>query len=327
MIDDIAQNYRNKVHDPRYVALPVKDERLESMAKYPLPYLNAPMWPVFENQTVRVNRKTLVNFLNAPHGTCSDDACAAPKMMAYTGISEIDVLAISEHFSAIPAETQREQQGSVQRGKTLFDQKCATCHDASQPSGYNATAMSLFSAHWIEQYANGELGARRTMPKLSISRQDAHDLYAYFQDSRASREKELAQAVAKIESQFDQISEGNLSAKARFYIWNRFWRDTGCVHCHGIEGRAKDAFSMANRGDIAHWLNESDASTLYRRLAIKQKEQAFGMGAIPAGMPATGQPLPPQLLSLIGVWIQSGCPDEKNEKICIPSETAMHEDR
>ncbi|MDO6705303.1 c-type cytochrome [Photobacterium sp. 1_MG-2023] len=315
-IDEVASHYRQGIDDFRYVALPVKDERLKSMADYPLAYLDAPVWPVFQSKSARVNRTTLVNFLNAPHGTCHEGTCIAPGMMAYTGISESDVLAISEHFSAIPAETQREQQGSIRRGKMLFDQKCATCHDSSQPSGYNATAMSLFSAHWIEQYANGPVVAGRSMPRMTVSRRDAHDLYAYFQDVRARSQTKLAQAVSQIELNFERLPQKHLSAKALTYIWHGFWRDTGCVHCHGIEGRAKDAFSMASRREIEHWLKTKDARALYQRLAIREKEEAFGLGAAQAGMPATGRPLPSQLIQLLGIWIKSGCPNETHQQLC-----------
>ncbi|WP_330959958.1 hypothetical protein [Photobacterium sp. 53610] len=315
-VDEIARNYRNHIHDPRYVALPVKDERLQSMEKYPLSYLNAPVWPIFEKQTARVNRKTLTKFLNTPHGTCSGGKCAAPKMMAYTGIHENDVISLSKHLDAIPAESEMERQGAKSKGLKLFENNCVMCHGSSQLTGYNAAAMSLFSADWIYLYANGKSVEGRTMPKLSVSRHDAYDLYAYFQDARAKNEKALAEAIQQIDLNFDQLPQGTIPPKALHFIWNRLWRDGGCVHCHGIDGRAKDAFSMANRRDIERWLREKDAKTLYQRLAIREKEQKFGMGANPAGMPATGRPLPNQLIKLLGIWIKSGCPNEEDEMIC-----------
>lgn len=315
-IDEIAYNYRNKISDPRYVALPVKDKRLESMEKYPLSYLHAPIWPMFEKQTVRVNRKTLAKFLNAPHGTCDGNSCNAPKMMAYTNISEDEVIAINEHLGAIPNESDLEVKGSIKKGEALFKQSCSMCHGNSQLSGYNANAMSLFSADWIHQYANGKAVEGRTMPKLPISRHDAHDLYAYFQHSRSENEKALAKAVSQVSADFEQLPKGSIPPKALTYIWNRLWRDTGCVHCHGIEGRAKEVFNMAGKEHIEQWLSENDPSILYQRLAIREKEKEFGMGATPAGMPATGRPLPKPLIKLLGIWIKSGCPNEKNENIC-----------
>ncbi|CCN82643.1 putative Cytochrome c, monohaem [Vibrio nigripulchritudo SFn27] len=315
-IDDIAYNYRNNIKDARYVALPVKDKRLESMEKYPLSYLHAPIWPIFKKQSVRVNRKTLAQFLNAPHGKCTHDECDAPKMMAYTQISEDEVVAISEHLKVIPVESEKEVQGSPTRGRALFEKSCSMCHGSSQLSGYNANAMSLFSADWIYEYANGKEVEGRVMPKMPVSKEQAHDLYAYFQSSREENEKALATSVSQIKKEFASLPKGKIPPNALNFIWNRLWRDTGCVHCHGIEGRAKEKFNMATRTDIEEWLRESDPSILYQRLAIRGKEKEFGMGATPAGMPATGQPLPEQLIKLLGIWIKSGCPNEENDMIC-----------
>ena len=214
-----------------------------------------------------------------------------------------------------------DTKSSIQQGKHIFESTCKSCHMTSQMSGYNAVAMSLFSADWIHQYVNGKVvrpsasPEQRQMPTFHISKKDAASLRAYFQSRRKTQEMKLDKAVALVQKDWEALSSKPIPKVAKQYIWGRFWRDGGCVHCHEIEGRAQTQFDTSHRG-LKRWLQQGNPEELYFRLATRRYEAQFGIGAKKPGMPMTGDPLPAPFVKMVGRWLKSGCVDPNGVLLC-----------
>lgn len=332
-IDDIAYNKRNNIYDYRYVSLPVEDQRLMGMGDNPLPYLNAPLLPHLHPSEMgagraesggiaRVNIVSLSSFLNRPTGKCNGNgACEAPTMVAYTGLSDVEIRKINPALSEIPDETVGEKNGDIKKGRGVFSEKCIFCHSDSVASSYDAVGLSRFSAQWIYRYANGlkistvSAANARNMPILALTDSEANNLYAFFKQKKKGRVLKLEKDRNLLAEKFNALPNSGVSAEFKKYMWTRFWRDAGCVHCHGLDGRARNKLN-SDRDGLENWLTSATPEDLYFRLATRDLEKKHGVGASLPGMPMTGSPLPQQLIDLIGIWIKEGCINEDNKKKC-----------
>ena len=321
-ITQIAVKFNAGEKDKRYFSLPVSDETLKLIGHHSLSYLNAPLNPVkHPTKRARFDRVSLASFLKRPFGKCDlSGNCQAPTMMAYPKLSKQSLDHFSQWLAASPnnSGSNREAQPGDGDGEAVFARKCAGCHNDSAVSGYNAVGLSLFSEHWLYQYANQLVTTdtpKRNMPTIEITKAEASQLAAFFDAERLKKERQLDHSLSDIATIFNQDERSPLSKGERFYLWKRLWRDNSCVHCHGIEGRAKRAFDTSEAG-IAHWVTNNDPFDLYARLVTRKKESQFGIGAKRPGMPMTKPPVPKEVTSLISRWIKNGCVDLRDEALC-----------
>jgi|OM-RGC.v1.003355080 mono/diheme cytochrome c family protein len=326
-ITEIAIKFNSGVKDQRYYTLPVSDSKLKVIGHYSLSYLNAPLNPVKNSdKRGRFTRLTLLRFLQRPFGQCNKSGeCQAPLMMAYPTISQRNI----EHFSDWLSPFYENKDNNLEAdfkddlapnlGAALFNEKCSGCHSDSDLSGYDSVGLSLFSHQWIFNYANRmthTVTPERKMPAIAISMAEASQLAIFFQNQRLEKEQQLEQSLNEIPNTFLQDDKSALSKSESFYLWKRLWRDNNCVHCHGIEGRANNAFDTSEVG-ITRWLTNNDPFDLYARLITREKESQFGIGAKVPGMPMTKSPVPTQVTSLLSRWIKNGCINLNEEALCV----------
>ena len=328
---EIAKNKVAGHYDPRQTSLPIREKRLDAMAiDRPLPYLNANMMPLKSTDKNRISHQGLLSFLRRPFGVCQNNSCSAPQMMAYPNLTPADIESIFSQFNgnkritssgenrrlnaalgpSEPDDLLAESLVGSLTGNQLFTSKCASCHQDGQVSGYDQVGLSLFSAQWIFNYANGLSGdkSKRRMPVVNITTAEANKLAKSFSLKRQQQEALVDNSYPEIARQYAQLPTKTTPKALLNYIWKSFWRDGGCIHCHGIEGRAKLAFESTQDG-LKTWLAKNDAMALYQRLAIKKYEEKYAMAAHQSGMPMTGSPLPDPLIQMIGIWIKGGCQD------------------
>lgn len=302
-ITDVARNIRQGKQDRRYVALPVEEARLADLAQHGMPYLHAPAQPI---RPGRFDASALLQFLQRPHGRCHGAGCQAPAMMAYPALTAADLKSWQQNVSkSSPA-------GQARRGGILFSQQCAKCHDGRQ-APYDVSELSLFSASWLQNYWHKPAATAGFRAELSM--QDSADLLAFFRGARQQRQQQLDQQMTAVDSSWRQLTATPVSEANIRYLWQHFWRDANCVHCHGIEGRARQRFDVSDAG-LRTYLQQGHAKQLFYRLKIRQLEQQYGIGAAVPGMPMSGAALPDPVIHLLGRWMKQGCPDPQHQQQC-----------
>ncbi|HSC66934.1 MAG TPA: hypothetical protein VLC79_04540 [Cellvibrio sp.] len=312
-LTEVASNHVQGKSDERFSSLPISDDRIDRMERDPLPYLQAAIDPIGTGGQLRTTQPNLTNFLRRPHGRCAaDGVCSPPLMMVYPSLKKAIVFDANNPVDKKNSEI----------GHKIFNEKCSACHASSDVSGYNATAMSLFSAEWIYQYANNRNveKANRQMPQVNISKTDSKKLYAYFQSVRAEKEAAVDFLAKKYIANF-QNKNTSLPVSQINYMWQKFWRDGSCVHCHSIGGRATEKFNTSTEGLVA-WLKNNNPRILVDRLIIRHAEQQVGIGAEAPGMPMTGKPLSFTAITILATWIDMGCPDRDLKKFCAAKSVA-----
>jgi cytochrome c2 len=324
-ISEVAANLAAGKNDKRYLSLPVSDERLKVLAEHPMPYLQAPRDML---QQGRTDVASLLQFLQRPHGRCEKPAttagktaltkttasdsttantaavCTAPAMMAYPSLTASDLQHFQRFISAATPE------GNSNQGQQLFNAQCKSCHQHSNTSGYNSVALSLFAADWLQQYQH------KAGNNYQLSAEESADLTAFFNNERSQKQQQLDKAVGALGSSWQHLKARQLAPPEIAYLWQHFWRDANCVHCHGIEGRAKNKFDTSEQG-IKSYLKAGKGAQLYYRLKIRQLEQQHGIGAAVPGMPMTGAALPDPFINLVGGWLKAGCPDQQGLSHCV----------
>lgn len=304
-IHEVGDNLVTKQPDPRYLTLPVSDERLRNLAKHPMPYLKAPLH-LGSGSGAKYHAQSLVNFLRRPSASCSEGECRAISMMAYPAISLADIKALSIEVSS---ESISQDQRVVKKGELLYEQACAACHGLK--GGVAQASMSLYAKEYLLQYQH----SGKSHVSYRLSQNQAAALQAYFTHSRNKLEEQVDSKLTAIEQQWLQIPNSPLNRSERQYVWKGIWRDGGCVHCHGIKGRAKQRFDTSSIG-LTEYLKKGNGKSLYYRLKIRQAEQDVGIGASVPGMPMTGAALHPKIIELVGRWIKSGCNNQQGKRLC-----------
>lgn len=309
-IHEVSENYRHGINDSRYVSLPVTDKRLLQMEQYPLPYLNAPQ-QLSAKKVQRFSRQGLIRFLRRPDGKCdAQNICKAPTMMVYPTINEQDLESMGITTSD---ETISTSEDVIKLGESLYMSNCQVCHRNGGQSKYDSVGLSLFSQSRLGLYQHKEGAINALLHGIDYEQRAA--LQAYFISTRTTRESIIDNQMKQVTLGFDAIEARKLSLKERNYIWGSLWRDGGCVHCHGIEGRAQEKFDTSTSG-LTKYLKAGHGRNIYYRLRIKELEHKYGMSAGLPGMPMTGMPLPPAVINLVGRWIKAGCQSQQGKNVC-----------
>lgn len=268
----------------------------------------------------RLDDDGLWHFLRRPHGRCDDNGCQAPTMMAYPQLEKAEMAKVVpwplNHNSATQdpkmrpaglAQSSAQDQAVVQ-GQALYQQRCQGCHDKDAKARYDAVGLAMFDVRWLMQIPHQQ-------QPFSLTAADANALADFFKWQRQQRQQQVDTALTTLESSWQQVKTTPLSAGEARYLWRDFWRDAACVHCHGIEGRARLRFN-SDEAPLREYLRRGQGKQIYYRLKIRHIEQRLGMSAAIPGMPMTGAALPEPFIELVGRWLKTGCPDAKMQPQC-----------
>ncbi|WP_163830652.1 hypothetical protein [Spartinivicinus ruber] len=319
-INDIAINLNKGIFDKRLFALPVSRKRLTQLNHSPLSYMHAPQQVVFTVDGVpRFEFNNLFAFLQQPVSLNRKNK-PFTTMMAYPKLTKQQLKQIINKLNNrqnLPNSSFESIKTDETQALMIWNQQCKSCHETTI-APYDKQGLSLFSADWIYNYANGLVknpNIKRTMPVLKLTKSTAKGLKQLFSQFY----KTAKQTIKKQnESTPDKLinTSTKLNNKAISYIWGRFFRDGMCVHCHGIEGRAKQYFDATNNTTISHWLNNNSPWKIWRRLELRSLEIETGIQSHTPGMPMSAPALPQPMRQLFANWISQNCPDLSGNNHC-----------
>lgn len=319
-INDIALNVSNNIFDKRLFALPVSKQRLKQLIQYPLSYMHAPKNIIFSiNGIPRYDSNRLLRFLRQP---VSLNKIKIPytSMLAYPSLNQKElgkVIKTLNNNQPLPESSFNLIKKNTAQATKIWNQQCKNCHETSM-TPYDKQGLSLFSADWIYNYVNGFIqvpGKKRNMPVLNIDKATAKGLKSSFSYVYETAQHSLTKAIQKIPNKPIKQSQ-KINEKAVNYIWNRFFRDGMCVHCHGIEGRAKQHFDTSSQASISNWLKENSPWKIWRRLETRAYEIKSGIQAPTPGMPMAAPALPKPMRELFATWAHHDCPDLSGKNHC-----------
>ncbi|MCX4026858.1 hypothetical protein H0A36_12315 [Endozoicomonas sp. SM1973] len=319
-INDVAINVHKGLFDKRRFALPVSKSRLSQLSHSPLSYMNAPQQLIFSvNDIPRFSPKAFFDFLRQP---VSLNKFKVPytTMLAYPKLTKQqfnNVINELNNNQVFPDSAFTTVTADTKQALKVWNQQCKSCHE-STIAPYDKQGLSLFSADWIYHFTNGLLekpDSKRTMPIIKVNKATAKGLQQLFTQSYQKAKQRINQRIKTIVNKPLKNST-KLNDKAISYIWDRFFRDGMCVHCHGIEGRAKQYFDATNQTTISQWLGKNSPWKIWRRLEIRTLEVETEIQALSPGMPMAAPALPKPMRQLFVNWIGENCPDLSGKNHC-----------
>ncbi|AFE04298.1 hypothetical protein COCOR_01803 [Corallococcus coralloides DSM 2259] len=325
-LNDVAVKRQQRIRDPRYVAVPVREERLRSMATTsPLSYMNAPERVEPGGPVSRIALERLGDFLRRPSSLSVTEGSRVPRMMAYPDLQPRELAEIARMLGV---KTPRARAKPLplsgterQQAESLWATRCRACHDGAQRlAGRSAVTLGLYTAEWLHAYASNTVSAplpqERTMPEVPLSLEEARLLHRLFGEMRTQAEQELDARVAELKLETGpmpaQLPPGFLP-----FLWGPFFRTATCVHCHATSPRAARAFTATEAG-LKDYLRGHSGREFWLRLATRHVEERHGLVAARPGMPMAGAPIPQETLGLIARWALEGCPDPQGQTWCRP---------
>ncbi|MDE1463756.1 hypothetical protein [Spartinivicinus poritis] len=319
-INDVAINVNTGVFDKRRFALPVSKKRLSQLSHSPLSYMHAPQQLVFSvNDVPRFSPEALFNFLRQP---VSLNKIKVPytTMLAYPALNKQqfnNVISKLNNNQDLPKTIFTTVAADNTQALKIWNQQCKSCHE-STIAPYDKQGLSLFSADWIYHFTNGLLekpGSKRTMPVIKVNKATAKGLQQLFNQSYQVAKQRIHQRSKTVVGK-PLKKATKLNDKAISYIWDRFFRDGMCVHCHGIDGRAKQYFDTTSQITISQWLRNNSPWEIWRRLEVRSLEIETGIQAHSPGMPMAAPALPKPMRQLFLSWINESCPDLSGKNHC-----------
>lgn len=346
--NELGQLFISNPKHEKFVMFPLPDEKLAHIAANPLGYTHAPENPgVWVDGIERITVEDLLVYLKHPmrmnagyfnHQIAqgNNNVSEPISMPAYPTLNgeQLETILISLYPEQKNSYLHKRQENKVTvqsipkvNAPEAWTKHCQACHveNAFSAAPVSAMNLSLYSTDWIYAYARGEVNhhrlATRTMPVFSISRNDAKAIKNYLLGMRQNTLVEVDSRIAAIQFSVPVVAEQKknpMSKMLAHYIWNNFFLDAGCVHCHAAEGRAKQALDLSSNQAFRLWLHNNDPYELWRRLETRQHEQDLGIGASVPGMPMATSALPKEARNVIGLWVESGCIDAEGVKYCAP---------
>jgi len=326
-LNDVARMRHRRQPDPRYVAVPVREERLARMATTePLSYMMAP--ERVEPPTAsppRIAWERLAAFLKRPSTLSHTGGQRAPRMMAYPDLTAQEareagrVLGIRQARVSAPATRLSPQERK--QAETLWATRCVACHGGEQLlAGRTAVTLGIYTPEWLQAYAANKVssptGGERAMPEVPLDLKEARLLYRLFGELRVEAEREVDTAVEKLRLDAAPLP-AQVSPDFIRHLWGSFLREATCVHCHATSPRAARAFTATEDG-LRRYLREQGGAKFWSRLATRRVEARHGLVAEKPGMPMAGAPLSDETLSLIARWVLDGCRDPNGQRACKP---------
>lgn len=306
----IASDFVRGIKGPRYEAMPFRDEMIQNIAARKLPYLNSPLSiePSYGGIN-RIDKEELLQYLKQPVAFES-----GWHMLSFPDITSDDIDGLA-YLNDRPREN-----ASAERGGKIWREMCVSCHGSNS---HRLPRLAIYSPRWLFEWVIGKQSHApdlniRTMPTISISEDDAHDISAYLKKEaaalRSKAEYDLKDELKQKQSDF-KLSEPTDAAVR--YIWNGFLRDAKCVHCHAGDQRASSRF-LATPAGLASYVSRNNPLNLWERLERRSFEVKSGIGLQKPGMPMGGPPVPEELRHLIKSWSLTGCKRPDGLKLCPP---------
>jgi mono/diheme cytochrome c family protein len=323
-LNDVALKHHQGLRDQRYIAVPVRDDKLKRMATTDaLSYMSAPEAIEAPGEAVsRISQERLAAFLKRPSSLSFKPGSRAPRMMAYPALPSREASAVAALFgvkptprkAALPALKAPERR----EAEALWMARCAACHGGEQPlAGRSGVTLGLYTPEWLQAYARGKVRApqgERTMPVVELSLEEARLLYRLFGEMRAEAERKLDDRVSRLKLAA-AAAPSEVPAAFVNYLWGAFLRDASCVHCHTTSPRAASAFT-ANAEGLKAYLRRRSGQEFWLRLETRALEDEHGLVAAQPGMPMAGGVLPQEIRGLIARWVLEGCKDPQGQVWC-----------
>jgi mono/diheme cytochrome c family protein len=321
-INDVAVKRQKREPDPRYFAVPVREDKLAHLATTPLSYMNAPELLEPPGQAVpRISARGLAAFLKRPSTLSQKEGSRAPRMMAYPSLQPGDVKDVARLLSvrlpAREAPAAKLSPAEHAQADALWKARCAACHSGPKPlSGRDGVALGLYTPEWTHAYSRqpSPHGPERQMPEVPLSLEEAKLLHRLFSQMRAEKERELDARVSQLALK-QAASPAPVPPAMVAYLWGAFFRDATCVHCHATSPRAASAFT-ADAAGLKSYLRKKSGEEFWRRLETRALEAEHGLVAAKPGMPMAGVELPAELRGLVARWVLDGCKDTEGQSWC-----------
>ncbi|MBZ4397172.1 MULTISPECIES: hypothetical protein [unclassified Myxococcus] len=322
-INDVARKRQKREPDPRYFAVPVREEKLAHLATTPLSYMNAPELLEEPGHAVpRISARGLAAFLRRPSTLSQKEGSRAPRMMAYPALRPGDVQDIAAllavRLPAKEAPLARLTPHERPAADALWKARCAACHTGPRPlSGRDGVSLGLYTPEWTYEYCrepSPHARQGRQMPEVPLTLDEAKLLHRLFDEQRREKERELDARVTGLAVK-QAAAPGPVPPTMLAYLWGPFFRDATCVHCHATSPRAASAFTADAQG-LKTYLKKKSGEEFWRRLETRALEAEHGLVAASPGMPMAGVELPPELRALVARWVVDGCKDTEGRSWC-----------
>ncbi|MFY0572594.1 hypothetical protein ACN28E_53430 [Archangium lansingense] len=324
-LNDVALKHHQGLPDRRYIAVPVREDKLKRMATTePLSYMSAPEGLEAKAGSVsRISQEGLAAFLKRPSTLSFKPGSKAPRMMAYPTLEPGDLSALSKLFGVKPASAKSMAPAPLtdaerQKAQSLWTARCVACHGGEQPvAGRTGVTLGLYTPEWLSAYARGKARSplkARTMPVVALSLEEARLLHRLFGEMRVEAERALDEKVSRLKLEA-AAAPGAVPAEFVSFLWGRFFREGTCVHCHATSPRAASAFA-ANPEGLKDYLRRRSGLEFWLRLETRALEDEHGLVAARPGMPMAGGALPRETRGLIARWVLEGCKDPQGQVWC-----------
>ncbi|AGC44028.1 hypothetical protein MYSTI_02712 [Myxococcus stipitatus DSM 14675] len=322
-INDVARKRQKREPDPRYFAVPVREDKLVHLATTPLSYMNAPEVLQPPGRDIpRISARGLAAFLKRPSTLSPTEGSRAPRMMAYPELLARDEKDIAKLLSvrsaAVGPPPARLTHAEKATAESLWTARCAACHSGPKPlSGRDGVALGLYTPEWTYAYSRAQppyAHPDRRMPEVPLTLDEAKLLHRFFGELRQEKEREVDARVAALSLERSAVPV-QVPRAMLAYLWGPFFRDATCVHCHATSPRAAGAFTASAEG-LKAYLRKKSGEEYWRRLETRALEAEHGLVAAKPGMPMAGLELPVELRRLIARWVVDGCKDPEGESWC-----------
>ena len=323
-LNDVALKHHQGQPDRRYIAVPVRLEKLKRMATTdPLSYMSAPEALEAPGGVSRMSQERLAAFLKRPSTLSFKPGSRAPRMMAYPSLGPAELSAVAKLFGVKPASSKTVvaplTEPERRQAETLWTTRCVACHGGEQPvAGRTGVSLGLYTPEWLSAYARGKVRSPskqpRTMPVVALSLEEARLLHRLFGERRMEAERALDERVSQLKLEAAAAPAG-VPAPFVDYLWGRFFREATCVHCHATSPRAASAFTATAEG-LKDYLRRRSGQEFWLRLETRALEDEHGLVAARPGMPMAGGVLPKELRALIARWVLDGCKDPQGQVWC-----------
>ncbi|MBP9707636.1 MAG: hypothetical protein KBD78_08320 [Oligoflexales bacterium] len=319
-INDVALKRAAGENDPRYFAIPLDETKLHSLVKSPLSYMWAPVLPAADNsdsQYAKYSTRSLLLYLRRPFNVRGALTARPPQMPAFTTASDAELVSVMKGLGLSLSNEGGATSIQSSIGESIWVKHCSNCH--SHPASEvmpNRRGLSLFSERWLFAYANGKVASQqRTMPVVILSAAEAQHLSFYLKS-------ELMQDYEQLDRQYRNVNVRKQTALAETidggfvqYLFNGFFKDGDCVHCHSGQNRMRAKFEASAIG-LEIYTRQGKVSELVERLKNRALEVKYGIGGRLPGMPQSNDAINPNIIDKIELWRWSGCPDQAGQKLC-----------
>ncbi len=305
----------------RLRTLPFNEERILGMRE--LSYLQAPLFRSGAHKrsaTQRLSKAGLLSFLRRP---VSKQPHSLSQMPSFPKLKKNDLLALRE---LVPFSEAEVPAVPLEPGREVWESQCSSCHGVEDSNAPQLAYLSLFTAEWIYGYANASVvKAERTMPRVSVSLQEAQGIWHLAFQERRRLEEVLEQKIAESEnrrkkavsSRKTRLAPGMAAQVDTWLKGGELFMKWGCVHCHTGNEAPAEKFLATPSGFLSYVSTSDQANELFERLRARHLELELGIVSERPSMPLTQKPVPLPVVSLLEAWVENDCPSSNGKKQCM----------